>query len=841
MSHETLNPLAAMAVPARDAAAQLEHVALLDDPLEWASFGRPVGGTTQGEPRGEEAQDLQLAPQQAPQQAPQWESHVVLGGMHCATCALVIEDALKAVPGVVRAEVSGATCRAKVLWQPAQVRPSQWMAAIGRAGYSALPARDTHARELRRAESRRALWRWLVAGFCMMQVMMYAWPAYDAKAGDLTPEMEALLRWASWVISIPVVLFCCGPFFRSAWRDLRSRTISMDLPVALGMLMTFMVSSLGTFEPDGPFGKEVFYDSLTMFVFFLLSGRWLELRLRDKTAGALEAVVNRLPDSVERQSAHGQWERVAVRRLQAGDVVRVLAGEAFPADGVVRHGSTHADEALLTGESTPIRKAPGDAVTAGSYNLGSPVEMVVCVVGNRTRFAQIVDLMECAALQKPRLAQLADRVAKPFLGMVMFAALAAGIYWWPSDPSHAVMVAVAILIVTCPCALSLATPVAMLSAAGTLARHGVLVRNLQALEALAATDTLVFDKTGTLTRDGMQVLALEPVDGAWPPEAWQAAAALAAQSTHPVSRAVVQAAQQHVQSQTNPWQVLAVMEVAGAGLQGLLQHTHTGACLALRLGAWAFAGGGQAGDDRQRVYVARATNVSPHTLPEQLADLSWRPWAALLLSEDVRVQAPATVAALQRAGVDVHLLSGDRTQPVVRLAQQLGIAHARGECTPEDKLRALQVLQQQGRQVAMVGDGLNDGPVLAGAHVSFAFGRAVPLAQSRADFVVLGDDLRLVAQTQQLARKTLRIVRQNLAWSAVYNALSIPLAVAGWMPAWLAGLGMALSSLLVVLNAARLARALPALPQLGAAQKYEPNLPLERSVEARVAPLSGVN
>ncbi len=315
----------------------------------------------------------------------------------------------------------------------------------------------------------------------------------------------------------------------------------MDLPVALGMLITFVISSLGTFDPSGPFGEEVFYDSLTMFVFFLLSGRWLELRLRDRTAGALEAVMNRLPDAVLRENAAGHFERVATRRLRAGDRVRVLSGEAFPADGTIVRGRTHADEALLTGESTPVLRAEGDTVTAGSYNLDAVVDVRVDGVGADTRFAQIVGLMESASLQKPRLAQLADKVARPFLVVVLLAALGAAIWWWPTDPGKAMMVAVAVLIVTCPCALSLATPVAMLTAAGTLARSGVLVRNLQGLEALAAVDTLVFDKTGTLTRDGLALSSFEPAAGEDADEVLALAALLARQSIHPASRAIAQA------------------------------------------------------------------------------------------------------------------------------------------------------------------------------------------------------------------------------------------------------------------------------------------------------------
>ena len=777
-----------------------QQTLLLDDPQEWSAFGRPSA------PAGSPPADPTACA---------WESHVVLEGMHCAACALTIEDTLRAVPGVQQADVSAATRRARVVWQPGQVLPSQWMAAVGQAGYRAMPAMDAFAREQRLRESRRALWRWLVAGFCMMQVMMYAWPAYVAQPGDLTGEMEQLLRWASWVITLPMMVFACGPFFSSALRDIRQRRVSMDLPVALGMAITFVVSTAGTFDPAGIFGKEVYYDSLTMFVFFLLTGRWLELRLRDRTAGALEAMMNRLPDSVERRGADGSFVRVATRRLAVGDTIRVLPGEAFPADGRITAGHTQADEALLTGESTPVPRSVGSSVTAGSYNLQSPVEVLVEGTGAQTRFAQIVALMEGASLQKPRLAQLVDRIARPFLVAVLLAAAAAAAWWWPTDPGHALMVAVAVLIVTCPCALSLATPVAMLTAAGTLARHGVLVRNLQGLEALAAVDTVVFDKTGTLTRDGMALRAVQVADGGTAQDALSLAAALARQSMHPASRALAAAA-----PVADRWTVTDLKEEAGQGLSALVRDG-AGAAREVCLGSAAHAGvAPQEGAAGLQVVLSERIRGSQGVRTVELARFD--------LTEDLRAEAQSVVRALEREGVAVQLLSGDRQASVQRVAEQAGIAQARGECTPQGKLTALRALQADGRQVAMVGDGLNDGPVLAGAHVSFAFGRAVPLAQSRADFVVLGDSLALVPQTVLLARRMLRVVRQNLWWAAGYNALCVPLAVVGWMPAWLAGLGMALSSLLVVLNAARLARDLPALPSSELAnQRLEGTIPID--------------
>jgi P-type Cu2+ transporter len=757
---------------------------LLDDPHEWAAFGRAS------------ANDPQV-----------WESSVVIEGMHCAACSMTVEDALRQVPGVLSAQVSAASQRARVQWVPGQVKPSTWMQAVQHAGYRALPANDLFASELRRQASRKLLWQWLVAGLCMMQVMMYAWPAYVAQPGDLTSEMEQLLRWASWVLTLPVLLFSCGPFFSSALRDLRRGQISMDLPVALGMGITFVVSSAGTFDPSGIFGREVFFDSLTMFVFFLLTGRWLELRMRDRTAGALEALMNRLPDSVERQTSAQSFERVAVRRLQVGDLIRVQPGEAFAADGVLEQGTTLVDEALLTGESRPLPRAVGAHVVAGSHNLLATVWVRVQRLGADTRFAQIVRMMEGAATSKPQLALLADRIAKPFLLAVLAASGLACAWWWSHDPGHALMVAVAVLVVTCPCALSLATPAALLAAAGTLARDGLLVRNLSSLEVLSAVDTVVFDKTGTLTQDAMVVREVLTRDGVGVAEALVLAAAVAQHSLHPASRALVVAAAPADAPTVARWQCDQVREQAGQGVAGdvtALNATAAAVCTgAVRLGSASFCADG---------VTSAATVVAVEGSAVQLWDAQG--WLATFsLQEALRVEAAGVVAALRAQGLQVHMLSGDQPEAVARVAAQLGVAQAKGGCSPADKLAYLRALQRSGATVAMVGDGLNDAPVLAGAHVSFSLGSALPLAQAQADLVVLGADLGAVASALAVSRRALRVVRQNLGWALAYNAVCVPLAVLGYLPAWLAGLGMALSSLLVVLNALRLSRSPAAVSQ----------------------------
>ncbi|MBL0426018.1 heavy metal translocating P-type ATPase [Ramlibacter alkalitolerans] len=753
-----LPPVPVAAAPARAGAGAA--ACALDERAEWESFSRPAKGRDDA-----------------------WESYLAVEGMYCPGCSLTIEQALMPLPGVEDVQVNGATATARIVWAPAQGRPSQWLEALQRAGYRGLPASDQLAAVPRRQARRMMLWRWLVAGFCMMQVMMYAVPAYVAAPGEMTPDVAALLRWAAWLLTLPVLLFSCRPFFASAWRDVRHGRIGMDVPVAIGIAIAFGASTAATFDPGGPMGGEVWYDSVTMFVFFLLSGRLLEQRLRDRTAGALEALARRLPETVERLAADGSTERIAVRRLQAGDRIRLRAGEVFPADGRILEGETQVDEALLTGESTPLPRHVGQPVIAGSANLSGTVVVLVERTGAATRYGQIVALMERASVEKPAIARLADRFASPFLVAVLFGAAAAAWWWWPQGPGHALGVAVAVLIVTCPCALSLATPAATLAAAGALARRGILVQRLEALESGASIDTVVFDKTGTLTIDRMSLRAVRTRDGVTGQEALALAGALARQSLHPASRALAAAAPD------SGLQAHAVQEHGGRGVAGRVDAGGASRCL--RLGSAAFCG--VAGSEQ-------AGLAQVHLADEA----GWL--ASFELEETLRSGALAAVASLQRLGLQAEVLSGDRSAAVQRLAQRAGLQQARGGQGPQDKLDRVAGLQAAGRRVAMVGDGMNDGPVLARADLSIALGEAVPVAQARSDFIIQGGQLEGVAAILQQARRTRAVVRQNLCWAALYNAVSVPLAIAGQMPPWLAGLGMAASSLFVVLNAARLAR-----------------------------------
>ncbi len=708
----------------------------------------------------------------------------VIQGMHCAACAGLIEAALESEPGVSRAEVNAAARRAVVTWDPAHTQVSRLVQAIRQAGYGALPARHADAAAVQRQASRLALWRLFVAGFCMMQVMMLTTPGYLAGASVIPRDIEALMRWAAWVLTLPVLLFCAGPFFSGAWRALRQRHIGMDVPVALGIAITFIAGTGSSFDPQGIFGAEPYLDSLTMFVTFLLAGRWLETRMRARSTDALDSLLQRLPDSVERFADDGTVHIVPAARLRVGDRVRVAAGQAFPADGSILVGRTQVDEALLSGESRPVERGPVDAVLGGSINLGAPVTVVVTRMGANTRYAQIVDLVERSLGARPGMVAAADRLAGPFLWGVLLLAVSAAAVWSVIDPARAVWVAVSVLIVTCPCALSLAAPAALLSAAGALARRGVLVQRLGAFEALAHADVACFDKTGTLTEDKLVLAATELDAGADRVDLLARAASLAALSHHPLSRALVQA----LPVSERAWS--SVLEVAGQGIEATDASGRV-----WRLGAPAWVGLAAPAVAAQRPVVALAAQP-PAVVPSVHFEFD----------EALRADAPQALAELRAQGLAVRLLSGDSDGAVQTLATRLNIDDARSAASPEDKLAAIAEWQAAKHVVLMVGDGINDGPVLARADASFALAHGSALAQQRSDFIVLGSRLAEVPAAVALARRTVRVVRQNLLWAVLYNAVCVPLALAGLLPPWLAGAGMASSSLFVVLNALRLSR-----------------------------------
>ncbi|TRZ69875.1 MAG: heavy metal translocating P-type ATPase [Rhodocyclaceae bacterium] len=719
----------------------------------------------------------------------QREASLILEGITCAACVWLNEQHLARQPGVIAVSVNYSTGRARVRWDQRRIKLSQILLAIAAIGYRAHPYDPARSEQLAGSERRAAQWRLFVAGFGMMQVMMYAVPVYLAD-GEMTPDIEQLMRWASLILTLPVMLYSAAPFFKNAWRDLRLARVGMDVPVALGVGVAFLASGWATLTASG----AVYFDSVTMFIFFLLGGRYFEMMGRQKAVRGIETLSRVMPAFAARLSGFPALdsERVAVAQLAVGDMVLVKPGEVIPADGEVVQGESAADESLLTGESAAVAKSASDSVTGGSINVGSPLVVRILKVGADTRVATIRRLIERAAAEKPRLVELADRIASRFVGILLILAATTGVVWYAIDPQRALWVFVAVLVVSCPCALSLATPTVLTVASGALARLGVLVTRNQAIEVLARADHFVFDKTGTLTLGTLtldETLLLGALSDA---AALALAASLEQGSEHPIGRALCASSARNPMTGAAPL-AEELHAVTGRGVEARL-----GSDL-VRIGTADFAG------------ALHGTPLPAHALHwsesggSVVALANAQGWLALFRFRDrLRPNAAAMLAELRRSGARLTLLSGDTAPAVAEVARQLGISDARSGHTPEAKHAFLAELQAGGAVVAMVGDGVNDAPVLAQAQVSIAMGGGSDLARQQADIVLLAGELMPLAHGVKLARKALRVMRENLAWAFAYNLLAIPLAMLGVITPWMAGIGMSASSLLVVLNALRL-------------------------------------
>ena len=712
------------------------------------------------------------------------EASLILEGIVCAACIWLNERHLRQLPGVIAAEINFSTHRARVRWDNGLVQLSQILQAVQEIGYLAHPFDTSRQEELFRKERNTAIRRLAIAGLGMMQVMMYAIPVYLAGEGGMSRDIQALLEFASMLLTTPVVFYSAWPFFQGAWRDLKLRRAGMDVPVALGVGAAYAASIYAAFSGKG----EVYFDSVTMFVFFLLTGRFLEMNARKKSAEAAESLIKLIPAAARRLSgwpASREEEMVAAAKLAPGDHVLIGPGESFPADGSVVEGTSSVDESLLTGESRPLEKQADSAVIGGTLNLASPLIVRVDKVGADTVLSGIVRLLDRALAEKPRLALAADRVASWFVLAILIIAVGVAAVWYVVDPERAFWITVSVLVVTCPCALALATPAALTAALGRLTRLGLLSTRGHALETLARASDFVFDKTGTLTTGEFRLRQLQVMQGEQE-EALALAATLEQGATHPVAAALREAAANAPQGSV-AHVVRDLHNVPGKGVEGWVDGR------LYRLGTPEFVG-----------HPPQADFMPGLTVIGLADDAGPRAWFGL--GDELRPHARALVQTLQAMDLRLHLYSGDRPENVAALADQLGIGDARGGMLPEDKLAAVQALQAAGAVVAMTGDGVNDAPVLAQAQVSVAIDQGAEAAQAAADMVLLSSELLCLADGVRIARKAQQIIRQNLAWAALYNLAAIPAAAFGYITPWMAGIGMSLSSLLVVLNALRLSR-----------------------------------
>jgi Cu2+-exporting ATPase len=703
------------------------------------------------------------------------ETWLLVEGISCAACAWLIEKHLLGLAGVAQANLNLSNHRLLLRWNATLLPLSRLLGEVRRIGYAAHPWRADAAAEQLTRENRRSMRELGVAGLLWMQVMMASmatWPEFNI---DLSPELDRILRWVSLFLTTPIVFYCCGQFFRGALRALRTRHLSMDVSVSLAIGGAYAAGIWSTVSGQG----ELYFDAVGMFALFLLSGRYLERRAREHTAAATAQLVKLVPASCLRLDAQGQSQRVLLGELQLGDQVLVPPGALLPADGKIVSGHSGIDESLLTGEYLPQQRRVGDSVTAGTLNVDSPLKIQVQALGDSTRLSAIVRLLERAQSDKPRLAELADRVAQWFLGAVLVVAGLVGLIWWQVDPTRAFWVVLALLVATCPCALALATPTALTTATGALHKCGMLLTRGHVLEALPQIDTLIVDKTGTLTEGRLTLRAVHPLSALDGDTCLALAAALESQSEHPIARAFGHALQAAHDLENVP----------GQGLQGNV------AGRALRIG--------------QPDFVAALSGASAPSIPgdqgqwlllgDEHGALAW-----FVLDDQLREDAAVLIAAARQRNWQILLLSGDTSPMVGEVAARLGIEIARGGLTPDAKLAILRDLQNQGRRVLMLGDGINDVPVLAGADVSVAMGSASDLAKTSADAILLSNRLSSLVSGLNLARRTRTVIIQNLLWAGLYNSLLLPFAALGWItPIW-AALGMSFSSLLVVLNALRL-------------------------------------
>ncbi|RMD70973.1 MAG: cadmium-translocating P-type ATPase [Gammaproteobacteria bacterium] len=713
------------------------------------------------------------------------EVRLLLERIRCPACVWLNEQHLRRLPGVleVAGDIAGHTL--KVRFDPERIGLSAILRAVADLGYRAHPFDPAHRRRLMEDEKRRNGERLLFAGLIAMPVMHFSLATYlMPAAGEL---WVVIGRYTALIACLALLIYPGWDIFHGALRDLRRGRLGMDVPIALGLSLAFGASALATFMQEG----EVYFDAIAMFVFFVLAARAFELRGRQAAARVLDRLARIEPRTARRLTEKGE-EEVAVVDLSEGDRVLVAPGETVPADGVVIEGESAFDEALLSGESEPVARHPGEEVAGGAVNIAQPVVVEVRRLPRDSALGRIQALLMRAMESRPAAVALGDRAARLFVAGVFFIALAAFLWALHQAPSEALSRTIAVLIVTCPCALALAAPVALALGASRLARLGVIPLRMEALEALATARTVAFDKTGTLTRG--ETLEIHPLDE--PEDAWAIACALERPFSHPIALAFRARDGHRLRAE-------AVRQVPGKGVTGEV------AGRTYRLGRPDFAL--ETADPR-----IEALEQSGHRVLVLAGDV---PLAAFVLKEEMRPGAEELARRLKVQGIrHIALLSGDQPGRVEALARTLGIPEARGGMAPEDKLAWIRQRQQGGGQVIMVGDGVNDAPVLAAADASIALAEGTDLAQRASDFFLMKGDLASLAKARAVARKTRRIIAQNLTWALLYNLSMVPLAAMGFIPPWAAALGMSASSLGVVANAMRLRERQPRMSLIAALQ-----------------------
>ena len=691
-------------------------------------------------------------------------------GVHCGACINRIETAMKKLPGVTEARLNFTNRRLHVAWAEDKLKPAEILATLEHIGYRGYPFVPLRAEQEEAAEARRLTRYLAVAGFAAMNVMLLSVSIWSGS--DMTPSTRDFFHWASALIVLPAAAYAGQPFFKSAWRALKVGALNMDVPISVGVVLALAMSLVETANH----AHDAYFDSAIMLLFFLLVGRALEHAARRKTravAGNLAALKS---DSAHRFAANGELVSVPVKALGPGDRLLVKPGERVPADGAVVGGASEIDESVITGETQRRAVASGAQVYAGSLNFNGTLTLKVSAAGGSTLIDEIERLLDKAAGAKSRTLKLTDRAARIYAPVVHLAAAATALGWFLAGAGlhDALVAAIAVLIITCPCALSLAIPAVQVVASGALFRAGVILNAGDAVERLAEADTVIFDKTGTLTLPEPRVANADAID----PDLLQTAARLALSSRHPLAAALAREATEQV-----PYE--SAVEEPGQGVRATIDGSEA------RLGSAQFCG---------------LANVAAMPGASLIAFSHGGRTAAIAVAQTLRPDAVATVDALRKLGLDLVILSGDRNEQVRPVAQALGIVQWQGALTPAEKIAVIEQLKERGRRVLMVGDGLNDAPSLAAAHVSLSPISAADLAQAHADAVFLGERLAPVSDALRIARRARWLMKENLGFAAVYNTIAVPVAIAGLVTPLIAALAMSASSITVTLNALRASR-----------------------------------
>ena len=711
------------------------------------------------------------------------ETTLRLEKIRCAACVWLCEQHLRRIDGVKDVQINYVTQKVIVRFSPDKTSLARLLFEIERIGYEAWPFEFSLSLDKAKKERRQLLTKLGVAMLGMMQVMMYAWPTYVG--ADITPEFNLLLGWTSWALTVPVMVYSAGPIFQGAWHSIHTfrqiHILGMDVPIALALALAFIAGTINLIRGSG----QSYFDSITMFVAFILAARYLELLARQDAQGGAEALAKQLPAICERVlnfPESQEIEVVPVVNCKPGEVLRVSPGEVIPADGVLIDSPSTLDESLLTGESKPVNKKIGDQLSAGTHNILNPLFMRIVAVGQSTRIAGIASLLDQALLAKPVMVSLAEKWAAYFVAFLLLSAFISSAIWLYFDPSKAWTVLVSVLVVSCPCALSLAIPTAMAVAQGAVTKLGLLIVRGHVLEGLVKATDLVLDKTGTLTMGKPELQDVINLRVGYRREdALSLAAALEVGQRHPLALSLLSAAQLEgliLPTLSNP-----VTNQLGKGLSS---GTYC-------LGSAAWLGVKQ---DRK---VGQYGQV--HLVDEQGLI------ASFIFLDTPRPGLEEFLKTVKSRKIAVHLISGDDPATVAWWANHVGIESYQGGCTPEDKYDYIERLQKEGHFVWAIGDGVNDAPLLARADISIALGAGAPLAAAGADAILTAVSLEPLAKTLRLADKTKAIIKENLLWAPIYNLLAIPMAVMGLVNPWVAGIGMSLSSLAVTLNAWRLRKA----------------------------------